>query len=187
MGFADDYTQVKDRIPEFWERYPEGRILASNPAPVEIGGAVFVGVTVELYADRTDERPISRASSWEPFPGKTNFTRDSEMENAETSAIGRAMGALNIGIRHDFASADEVRNRQSVDEAEPTVTTQEASRQLDEAIAKRGLPGKPSDHAAAVWGSVSPRTVGRQNRIPQSELDRLLAAVETYEPESVPA
>lgn len=144
----DGYTQVKDRIPEFWERFPEGRILATDPVVVEIGGKTFVGVSVALYADRTDDRPISRASSWEPFPGTTNFTRDSEMENAETSAIGRAMGALGIGIQHGFASADEIQNRRA--EPEPQMVTAAAAKL---GIVDRLTPHveDPTGHAAEVW------------------------------------
>jgi len=49
----------------------------------------------------------------EPVPGKTNFTRDSELMNAETSAWGRALIAVGAAdAKRGIASANEVRNRQ---------------------------------------------------------------------------
>jgi hypothetical protein len=41
-------------------------------------------------------------------PGTTPFTRGSEIQNLETSAWGRAIGALGIGIDASIATLDEV-------------------------------------------------------------------------------
>jgi len=41
------------------------------------------------------------------FVNKTSY-----LENAETSAVGRALGLLGIGIENSFASADEIKNAQ---------------------------------------------------------------------------
>lgn len=42
--------------------------------------------------------------------GAGNINRTSALENAETSAVGRALGFLGIGIAASIASADEVTN-----------------------------------------------------------------------------
>jgi hypothetical protein len=69
------------------------------------------GVVCIAWAYRTpdDQRP-GIGHAYEPFPGKTPYTRDSEVQNAETSAWGRAIIALNFDTKK-IASADEVRNR----------------------------------------------------------------------------
>jgi hypothetical protein len=43
-----------------------------------------------------------------PIPGKTPYTKDSEVENAETSAWGRAIAALGFEVHNSIASAEEV-------------------------------------------------------------------------------
>ena len=51
-------------------------------------------------------------TAWEPFPGRTPYTRDSELMNAETSAWGRAIVAtLAADTNKGIASREEVRNR----------------------------------------------------------------------------
>lgn len=107
-----DYKEVADRIPEFYERYPDGRIAAiGKPEVVAVGNKTFIGVTVGVWRTPDDPQPCI-ASAWEPFPGATTFTKDSEMMNAETSAWGRALVAAGILAKGEkIASRNEVRNR----------------------------------------------------------------------------
>jgi hypothetical protein len=71
---------------------------------------------VKAYAYRTpdDQRP-GTGLAWEPCPGKTPYTKDSELQNAETSAIGRAIIMVGASDAKKVASANEVRNRQAPD------------------------------------------------------------------------
>jgi hypothetical protein len=114
MGFnLDDYVDVATRLRELLEKYPEASVEASPPKLVAVDGANFVEVTVTITADgRT-----ARASAWEPIPGKTPYTKDSEMMNAETSALGRACGMWGIGLKKSVASLDEVRARREASKA----------------------------------------------------------------------
>jgi hypothetical protein len=48
--------------------------------------------------------------AWEPVPGKTPYTRGSELMVAETSAWGRALAAIGIATNKSVASAEEVRS-----------------------------------------------------------------------------
>ena len=115
MGFnLDDYVDVATRLKELLEKYPQASVEASPPKLVAVDGAHFVEVTVTITADGR----VARASAWEPIPGKTPYTKDSEMMNAETSALGRACGMWGIGIKKSVASLDEVRARR---EASKTV------------------------------------------------------------------
>jgi hypothetical protein len=114
MGFnLDDYVDVATRLKELLEKYPEASVEASPPKLVAVDGSNFVEVTVTITADgRT-----ARASAWEPIPGKTPYTKDSEMMNAETSALGRACGMWGIGLKKSVASLDEVRARREASKA----------------------------------------------------------------------
>ncbi len=72
------------------------------------------------YRTPDDPRP---GTGWatEQVPGKTQFTRGSEVSNLETSCWGRAMAALGIATKKGIASANEVRSargRQGVTESD---------------------------------------------------------------------
>jgi hypothetical protein len=50
------------------------------------------------------------------LPGQTPYTLGSELENAETSAWGRAIAAVGLATRGGIATADEIRSKQTADE-----------------------------------------------------------------------
>jgi hypothetical protein len=106
-----DYKEVAERIQDFRAMFPEGT-LQSEVIPSPVDGFVLV----KGYAFRTadDQRP-GIGLAWEPVPGKTPYTRDSEIMNAETSAWGRAIIAVGASDAKRVASANEVRNRQAPD------------------------------------------------------------------------
>ncbi len=113
MAFdMSNYVDVAERIRLAMERWPDATFQNVETKVVEINGRYFVSATVELYRDPADLRP-ARATAWEPIPGSTPYTKDSEMMNAETSAMGRAVIAAGIPSKK-VASAEEIRNRQHV-------------------------------------------------------------------------
>lgn len=107
----DDYVDVAQRIHDFYERFPEGSLQsADTPFVLEIGGKPFV--VYHALAFRTPDDPVpAHGWAWEPVPGPTQFTRDSELMNAETAAWGRAIVACGFSTKK-IASAQEVRSRQ---------------------------------------------------------------------------
>ncbi len=104
------YVEVQDRIREFYERFPEGSLRCKQWTVREFGGQAFVVYEALAYRSPDDKLP-GEGKAWEPFPGKTSFTRNSELMNAETSAWGRAIAALGIATNRSVASAEEVANR----------------------------------------------------------------------------
>lgn len=104
------YIEVAERERLFFEKYPDGSLQASLPRIIELDGKRYLEVAVSAYRQPNDPRP-GIGTAWEVWPGRTPYTRDSEMMNAETSAIGRALACLGIGIKSGHASRDEVRNR----------------------------------------------------------------------------
>lgn len=107
----NDYVDVAARLREFKEKWPDGSLQTVSVEFKEIGGQTLILYTAAAYRSPEDPRPgIAMAS--EPFPGKTNFTRDSEIMNAETSAWGRAVIAADGSIvTKKVASLNEVINR----------------------------------------------------------------------------
>ena len=95
-----DYIEVNQRILAFWELFPNGRIitekLEDNGKRCDFKATVYDGDNV-----------LATGHAFE-FQGAGMVNKTSYVENAETSAIGRALGILGIGITESIASADEV-------------------------------------------------------------------------------
>ena len=90
MSFANDYVDVAERINQFYKMHPNGRIVTDDPIIIkDLDGKAYIQVTAYAYRDINDEHPAGKDTAWELWPGKTNFTRDSEMMNCSTSATGR--------------------------------------------------------------------------------------------------
>lgn len=159
----DDYVPVAERLTEALSRYPELRIQAGTPAVVTVDGQAYVSVTVTVWRSPDDPLP-SIATAWERYPGLTSFTRDSEMMNAETSALGRALAFMGISSRHSVATREEVQARTGSDRAPApppanTVATRRDSgpntvpggRSND----RGGAPGRLTDRQAALIRAMS--------------------------------
>jgi hypothetical protein len=105
-----NYVDVPERFRQALQRWPELRVMENRPEIITIGDKTFISVTMQIW--RTPDDPIpAQATCFEPFPGKTSFTRDSEQMNASTSCLGRCLGLM-MSFGPKMASAEEVRNRQ---------------------------------------------------------------------------
>ena len=117
MSFnLDNYVDVPTRLRLALEKYPDLRIQESQPTFREVTTRLYIEIRCTVWRDKDDQLPVI-AYCWEPFPGTTPYTRDSEQMNASTSALGRALGMMGFGIEHKMASKQEVLARQ-----QPTVT-----------------------------------------------------------------
>jgi hypothetical protein len=101
-----DYVDVKTRLELFYAKYPEGSIQFEFMG-VMPGNEEFIWGIAKAYRWLSDTLPATGTCS-ELAQGKTAFTRGSELANLETSAIGRAIGALGIGLGKSMASKQEV-------------------------------------------------------------------------------
>lgn len=104
-----DYVEVKDRLRMALAKYPDLTIVEQQPTVMTVYDIEFLICTVHIHTHPEDTRPVV-ASAWEPR-GRTPYTRDSELMNGYTSAVGRALGYLGFGITKSIASANEVKNR----------------------------------------------------------------------------
>jgi hypothetical protein len=126
-GFSmDEYVDVAERIQDLFDKYPDASLQTIDWGVQEIGGKSFVWYRAAAYRTPEDERP-GQGIAWEPFPGPTPYTKDSELMNAETSAFGRAICALGLVSNRKLASRQEVRARMG-DEREPSATPPAAKR-----------------------------------------------------------
>jgi hypothetical protein len=115
----DDYIEVAERIEKFYQEYPDGRLVCEGtPMGFTFGSLDFVAVHAKAYRTSDDAHP-GDGLAWEPVPGTTPFTRNSELMNAQTAAIGRAIVSVGLLASRKIASAEEVRNRKAENDDPP--------------------------------------------------------------------
>jgi len=112
----ENYQSVAERIRLFREKYPEGSLTALDPSKpfeiVQVDGQAFVSVAA--VARRTpDDLAGGMGLAWCPIPGHDEYTRNSEIQNAQTSAWGRAIIAVLAADASKIASREEVRSAES--------------------------------------------------------------------------
>lgn len=97
------YVLVSDRVLYFIEHYPDGSItteLLSKPEDQR----VVVKATVRPNAGML----LAFTGHSQAVVGEGYINKTSALENAETSAVGRALAFLGIGVIDSVASADEL-------------------------------------------------------------------------------
>ena len=103
------YVLVSDRIIFFNENYKKGSIttdiIKNEDKEIIIKATVIPDVTID--------RRFSAYSQAIKGDGYINET--SALENAETSAIGRALGFMGIGVIDSIASVDEITKATNTD------------------------------------------------------------------------
>lgn len=152
----DDYVDVAERIQDFKDAHPNGSLQTLKWEVVTVNAIdkkankpverTFIVYHAAAYREPTDTLP-GHGIAWEPFPGATPYTNDSELMNAETAAWGRAIVALGLVANRSLASRQEVRNRRADQDAEvaplstprkDTVeTSTDAPSRVDDAVLKQ--------------------------------------------------
>lgn len=101
-----NYAEVNQRIKAFRMVYPEGFII-TEMMKNENGVCIFKASVG--YNDGTNNYIVGTGTAYE-VEGNSNINKTSYIENAETSAVGRALGMAGFGIDTSVASAEEVQN-----------------------------------------------------------------------------
>ena len=112
-----DYVMVKDRITYFNSNYPNGSIVTELTT---IDNRYIFKAIVTPDVENTNRIYTGHA---EEVVGSSQINKTSALENCETSAIGRALGSMGIGVDESFASADEVNN--AIYQQEYTITDEQ--------------------------------------------------------------
>jgi hypothetical protein len=113
-----DYVDVAERIRAWYEAYPnariETRIVEHNEKRVVVEARAYRGVKGDNGPDDAlgfmDDRPAGIGHSAMQIPGATPYTRGSEIENCETSAVGRALVMAGLPSKR-IASDDEIKSK----------------------------------------------------------------------------
>ena len=153
QNFAADYINVAQRIAAFHEKYPDGslqsEILTLNDHEVLI--------RAQAFRTPDDPRPgIGHAR--ETIPGSTPYTRGSEVENAETSAWGRAIAALGFEVKAGVATAEDVRNAAARQPAQEAPQRPERPAPVAQPAPQRAAPQRPAAEPVPPTGGI---TVGQ--------------------------
>lgn len=110
-----DYTEVKNRIPLFLERYPEGRIV-TEVVQLDLSQTPgYCAFKASVYRDHDPATPpLATGYAYEREVGNINKT--SMVENCETSAIGRALANHNMTGNGNRPSREEMEKVQRMEE-----------------------------------------------------------------------
>ena len=108
------YIPVHARIAEFYEKYPDGRIVTEIIRLNEDSG--FVCIKAGAYRNRDDAEPSSTGHAFE-IRGQGYVNTTSFIENGETSAVGRALANLGFKIDNGIASREEMQKVERMTEA----------------------------------------------------------------------
>lgn len=107
-----EYAPVSERVRAFRCIYPNGGITTQIISQSETD--VIVKATV--YDERGEVIATGHASE---NKNASNINRNGAMlENAETSAVGRALGFLGIGAKNGIATAEEVDRADKIKDAQ---------------------------------------------------------------------
>lgn len=138
------YVLVKDRIIFFNETYKNGAIQTERQSADKPGQIVMKAM---VFPDVENPNRYFTAYSQE-VEGSSAINKTSALENAETSAVGRALAMMGIGVIESIASADEVHKAIAHTEPEDRVT-------LDDVAPVRDCPkhpGKQAKFKSTPWG-----------------------------------
>lgn len=111
MYDLSSYDTVATRITEFYKRYPNGVIITQILSDL-VQVKDHVVMKASLWLDKEDyikNFPPQGVGHSIELAGSKGASQDAWLENAETSAIGRALANRDIWLRKPGASADEMK------------------------------------------------------------------------------
>lgn len=151
MAFKlDNYVDVPTRLRMALDKFPELRIVESGYRVEEFGAGTVLICTVTVYRSPDDTLPVV-ASAQESLPGKTPYTKDSELMVGMTSAVGRALGYMGFGIDKSIASSNEIKAREH---------TKPVIRPSGEPVEEPFSGGYQTQETSRPYGDASPKQLG---------------------------
>lgn len=152
------YVPVHQRIIYFNENYPDGSIKLEILCDVDDK----IVVKASVFPDAKGSRVFEGLA--EEIRGSSYINKTSALENASTSAIGRALGSMGIGIIDGLASADEVKNseRQQVQPAPPKkVSTSDKKKLMTIGLKAGWTKDEMANEIKLLWGELNSKNYGQ--------------------------
>jgi hypothetical protein len=150
----NNYETVESRIARFYKDYPDGRIITKNVTSIaDRTVSTWVVKAIVYLTDADQERKLPKATGFAfEIDGTGMANKTSALENAETSAIGRALA--NAGY-----SGNKRTSREEMAKVERAVEPQAPTRpwlvEAEDLAAKKDLPGLRELYSLAVRTKVS--------------------------------
>jgi len=116
-----DYATVQERIEAFWKKYPNGAIVTRDLTTDADRDKKQWRVYAEVYFTFDEVRPRGTGLAFE-IDGTAGANMTSAYENAETSAIGRALATANFTTSKNRASRTEMQKAERGAPSEAQIT-----------------------------------------------------------------
>jgi hypothetical protein len=118
------YVLVQDRVVYFNENYPKGSITTEL---ISLPDSPHIIIKARVSPDDSPRifTGYSQAKIGDGYINKT-----SALENAETSAVGRALAFMGIGVIESIASADEMHKASQPASAKPAAKPKEDTKTM---------------------------------------------------------
>ena len=98
------YVQVADRVLFFNENYPNGCITTD----IKEHANEIIVIQAKVYPDGIGDNKRFFTGYAQEKEGEGYINKTSAIENCETSAVGRALAMMGIGVIESIASIDEI-------------------------------------------------------------------------------
>lgn len=102
------YVLVSDRVLFFNDNYPDGSIMTEMMSEPK-DEVVIIKATIKPSEGQNRTFTGYSQAKW----GDGYINKTSALENAETSAVGRALAFMGIGVIESIASVDEINKAQN--------------------------------------------------------------------------